>query len=65
MAEFFLIDKKITLDKPLTGSITKYDKATLQFATASLIANYDNLLLQFTIGITIYDDCYYNLRQVF
>ena len=41
----FLIDKKITIDKPLTGSITKYDDALLQFMTASLITNYDNLLL--------------------
>ena len=68
----FLIDKKITPDKPLTGSITKYDKALLQFTRASLITNYDNLLLQFTIAcllqfsttvITIYDR-YYKLRQV-
>ena len=45
MAEMFLIDKKVTLDKPLRGSITKYYKALLQFTTASLITNYDNLLL--------------------
>ena len=45
MAEMLLIDKKVTPDKPLTESITKYDKALLQFTTASLITNYDNLLL--------------------
>ena len=33
----FLINKKITVDKPLTGIISKYDKALLQFTTASLI----------------------------
>ena len=37
MAEVFLINKKITVDKPLTGIISKYDKALLQFMTASLI----------------------------
>ena len=56
MAEMFLIEKKIA----------KYDKVLLQFMTARLITNYNNLtiawLLQFTTGITIYDDCYYNLR---
>ena len=54
----FLIEKKIA----------KYDKVLLQFMTARLITNYNNLtiawLLQFTTGSTIYDDCYYNLRQV-
>ena len=54
--------------------ITKYDKVFLQFKTASrLITIYDNVLLQFVIAwllqfsktvITIYDDSYYNLRQV-
>ena len=29
-----------------------------------LITIYDNVLLQFTTDITIYDDSYYNLRQV-
>ena len=42
----FLIEKKITVDKPLAGSITKYDKVLLQFKTARLITYYDNLLLQ-------------------
>ena len=62
MAEMFLIDKKSTVDKPLTGSITKCDKALLQFSTAMLITNNVVLLhlsrqrlLQFTTGITIYD----------
>ena len=79
MAKMFLIDKKIPVDKPLTGIISKYDKALLQFTTASLVTNYNNpllhltiawllqfstLLLQLTTGITIYDDCYYNLRHV-
>ena len=53
--------------------ITKYDNVFLQFTTARLITIYDNVLLQFVIAwllqlsttvITIYDDCYYNLRQV-
>ena len=61
----FLIDKKISVDKPLTlRSITKYGNVLLQFTTARLITNYDNVLLQFTIAwllqfsitvITIYD----------
>ena len=50
MAEVFLINKKITVDKPLTGIISKYDKALLQFMTASLITNYNNLLLHLTIA---------------
>ena len=71
MAEVFLIDKKITVDKPLTGIISKYDKALLQFI-ASLITNYNNLLLHLTIAwllqfsttvITI-NDRYYNLRRL-
>ena len=49
-----LIDKKITVDKPLTGSITKYDKVLLQFMTASLTTI--AWLLQFsTTVISIYD----------
>ena len=72
MAEVFLINKKITVDKPLTGIISKYDKALLQFMTASLITNYNNLLLHLTIAwllqfsttvITI-NDRYYNLRRL-
>ena len=72
MAEMFLINKKITVDKPLTGIISKYDKALLQFTTASLITNYNNLLLHLTIArllqfsttvITI-NDRYYNLRRL-
>ena len=68
----FLINKKITVDKPLTGIISKYDKALLQFTTASLIKNYNNLLLHLTIAwllqflknvITI-NDMYYNLRRL-
>ena len=64
----FLIDKKISVDKPLTlltlRSITKYDNVLLKFTTARLITNYDNVyynlliawLLQFsTTVITIYD----------
>ena len=47
----FLIDKKISVDKPLTlRSITKYGNVLLQFTTARLITNYDNVLLQFTIA---------------
>ena len=78
MAEVFLINKKITVDKPLTGIISKYDKALLQFMTASLITNYNNLLLHLKIAwllqfsttvITIYDmhynsRHYYNSRQI-
>ena len=72
----FLIDEKISVDKPLTSrTITKYDNVSLQFTTARFITNYDNVLLQITIAwllqfsvttvITIYDNCYnYNLRQV-
>ena len=69
----FLIDKKISVDKPLTlKSITKYGNVLLQFTTARLITNYDNVLLQFTIAwllqfsttvITIYDR-YSNLRRL-
>ena len=69
----FLIDKKISLDKPLAlRNITKYDNVLLKFMTARLITNYDNVLLQFTIAwllqfsttvIIIYDDYYYNSRQ--
>ena len=77
----FLIEKNISVDKPLTlGTITKYDNVLQlrQFTTARLIRNYDNVLLQITIAlslqfsttvfasttdITIYDDCYYKLRQ--
>ena len=40
MAEMFLIDKKIKVDKPLTGSITKYDKVLLHFTTAWLIRHF-------------------------
>ena len=68
----FLIDKKISVDKPLAlRNITKYDNVLLKFMTARLITNYDNVLLQFTIAwllqfsttvITIYDR-YYNSRQ--
>ena len=68
----FLIDKKISVDKPLTSrTITKYDDVLLQFTTARFITNYDNELLQImtawllqfsvTTVITIYDR-YYNLR---
>ena len=72
----FLIDKKISVDKPLTSrTITKYDNVSLQFTTARFVTNYDNVLLQITIAwllqfsvtavITIYGNCYnYNLRQV-
>ena len=74
----FLIDKKISVDKPLTlRNITKYDNVLLKFMTARLITDYDNVLLQFTIAwllqfsttvITIYDRYYksrhyYNSRQ--
>ena len=45
----FLIDKKISVGKPLIlRSIAKYDNVLLQFTTARLITNYDNI--------------YYNLR---
>ena len=53
--------------------ITKYDNVFLHFTTARLITVYDNVLLQFVIAwllqfsttvFTIYDDSYYNLRQV-
>ena len=46
----FLIDKKITVDNPLTSNlrhIAKYDNVL--FTTARLITNY-NVLLQFTIA---------------
>ena len=69
----FLIDKKISADKPLTlRSITKYGNVLLQFTTARLITNYGDVLLQFTIAwllqfsttvITVYDR-YYNLRRL-
>ena len=73
----FLIDKKISVDKPLTFKKSKYDNVLLQFTTARLIKNYENVLLQLTIAwllqfsqlfqfttvaITIYDR-YYNSRQ--
>ena len=72
MAEVFLINKKITVDKPLTGIISKYDKALLQFMTASLITNYNNLLLHLTIAwllqfsttVVTINDRYYNLRRL-
>ena len=72
MAEMFLINKKITVDEPLTGIISKYDKALLQFTTASLIKNYNNLLLhlkiawllQFLTNVITINDRYYNLRHV-
>ena len=57
----FLIDKKISIDKPLTvRSITKYENVLLQFTTARLITNYDNMLLQITITWLLY-----NSRQLF
>ena len=57
----FLIDKKISIDKPLTvRSITKYENVLLQFTTARLITNYDNMLLQITITRLLY-----NSRQLF
>ena len=48
----------------LSRLITKHDNVLLQFTRARLITIYDNVLLQFTSDITIYDDCYHDLRQV-
>ena len=48
----------------LSRLITKHDNVLLQFTRARLITIYDNVLLQFTTDITIYDDCYHDLRQV-
>ena len=60
-----MIDKKISVDKPLTlRSITKYDNVLLQFTTASklrqhVITNYGSLV------IPILDNCSdYNLRRL-
>ena len=62
-----LIDKKLSVDKPLTlRSIAKYENVLLQFTTARLIYklrqrllhgcyNSRQLLLQFSTGITIHD----------
>ena len=70
----FLIDKKTSVDKPLNlSSVSEHDNVLLQFTSAMLITNYNNVSLQMTIAwllqfsttvITIYDDCYYNLRQI-
>ena len=70
----FLIDNKISVDKPLNlRSVSEHDNVLLQFTSAMLITNYNNVSLQMTIAwllqfsttvITIYDDCYYNLRQI-
>ena len=70
----FLIDKKTSVDKPLNlRSVSEHDNVLLQFTSAMLITNYNNVSLQMTIAwllqfsttvITIYDDCYYNLRQI-
>ena len=70
----FLIDKKTSVDKPLNlRSVLEHDNVLLQFTSAMLITNYNNVSLQMTIAwllqfsttvITIYDDCYYNLRQI-
>ena len=70
----FLIDNKISVDKPLNlRRVSEYDNVLLQLTSARLITNYDNVSLQITIAwllqfsttvITIYDDCYYNLRQI-
>ena len=70
----FLIDNKISVGMPLKlRSVSEYDNVLLQFTSARLITNYNNVSLQITIAwllqfsttvITIYDDCYYNLRQI-
>ena len=53
--------------------ITKHHNVLLKFTTTRLNTIYDNVLLQFTIAwllqfsttvIAIYDDSYFNLRQV-
>ena len=55
-------------------SVSEYDNVLLQFTSARLITNYNNVPLQITIAwllqfsttvVTIYDDCYYNLRQIY
>ena len=43
--------------------IINHDKGLLQFTTGTLYKS-RQLLLQFTTGITIHDNCYYNTRQV-
>ena len=74
IAYMVLIDNKISVDKPLNlRSVSEHDNVLLQFTSAMLITNYNNVSLQMTIAwllqfsttvITIYDDCYYNLRQI-
>ena len=72
----FLIDKKTSVDKPLNlRSVSEHDNVLLQFTSAMLITNYNNVSLQMTIAwllqfstiqsivISIYDR-YYNLRRL-
>ena len=55
----FLIDNKISVDKPLNlRRVSEYDNVLLQLTSARLITNYDSLV------ITILDNCYYNLRLI-
>ena len=63
----FLIDKKTSVDKPLNlRSVSEHDNVLLQFTSAMLITNYNNVSLQMTIAwlLQFSKNCYYNLRRL-